>query len=300
VTDVPTTAPPLADEEPTAEERATARRLWVHLECVHVPQYFSPRVAEAHQQLGLALPWGGYTAGRIAPMGAVGPEVATAAFYGFAPRLLQEALPASWEASPPAEVHAVTVAAVGAELAPVLEELDAEVVRAAELARQAAMFQPTVGRPLAAARSAAPWPDEPHLVLFEAATRIRESRGDGHVACLVAAGIDGCESHLTLAGDSPKLRAVLQSRRGWTDAEWDAAIGRLRERGLLDADGALTDAGKEQRDAVEARTDALTVPGWRAFGAARSEQLLDALRPIARALAATKLVPGVVGRRLDD
>jgi hypothetical protein len=289
--------PPL---ETTAQDRLTARRLWLHLECVHVPQYFSPQVAEAHVELGLELPWGGYTAGRIAPMGPVGPEVATAAFYGFAPRLLAGALPAAWQAASPERVHEVTVAAVGRTLAPVLDGLDAEVARAAELAREAAMLHPTVGRPLAAARSAAPWPDEPHLVLFEAATRIRESRGDGHVACLVAAGIDGCESHLTVAGDSDKLRAVLQPRRGWTDAEWDAAIARLRDRGLLDGTGGLTAAGRRLRDEVEARTDALTVPAWRSFGEGRREQLLEALRPIARALAATKLVPGVVGRRLDD
>jgi hypothetical protein len=289
--------PPL---ETTGEDRLTARRLWLHLECVHVPQYFSPQVAEAHLELGLELPWGGYTAGRIAPMGPVGPEVATAVFYGFAPRLLTGALPAAWQATSPEQVHETTVAAVGRTLAPVLEGLDAEVARAAELAREAAMLHPIVGRPLAAARSAAPWPDEPHLVLFEAATRIRESRGDGHVACLVAAGIDGCESHLTVSGDSDKLRAVVQPRRGWTDAEWDAAIGRLRDRGLLDGSGELTASGRRLRDEVEARTDALTVPAWRAFGEGRREQLFEALRPIARALAATKLVPGVVGRRLDD
>jgi hypothetical protein len=294
----------VADDLPmlatTAEERASARRLFLHLECVHVPQYFSPLVAEAHQQLGLELPWGGYTAGRIAPMGPVGPEIATAVFYGFAPRLLRSALPASWQAASPEAVHAATVEAVGRTLAPVLDGLDAEVARAAELARQAALMHPIVGRPLAAARSAAPWPDDPRLVLFEAATRIRESRGDGHVACLVAAGVDGCESHLTIAGDGEKVRAVLQPRRGWTDAEWDAAIGRLRERGLLDGHGALTDAGRQVRDGIETRTDALTVPAWRAFGDARRDQLLEVMRPIARALAATKLVPGVVGRRLDE
>jgi hypothetical protein len=289
--------PPLETTEP---DRLTARRLWLHLECVHVPQYFSPQVAEAHLQLGLELPWGGYTAGRIAPMGPVGPQIATAVFYGFSPRLLAGALPAAWRAASPDRVHEATVAAVGRTLAPVLEGLDTEVARAAELAREAAMLHPTVGRPLAAARSAAPWPDEPHLVLFEAATRIRESRGDGHVACLVAAGIDGCESHLTVSGDSDKLRAVLGPRRGWTDAEWDAAIGRLRDRGLLDEAGALTAAGRHLRHEVEARTDALTVPAWRAFGDGRTGQLLEALQPIARALAATKLVPGVVARRLDD
>jgi hypothetical protein len=283
----------------TAEERLTARRLWVHLEVVHVPQYFAPAVLEAHRGLGLALPWGGYSAGRIACMGEVGPEVATAVFYGFAPRLLQEALPAAWATTTPQEAHAATLAAIDATLAPALEPLADEVVRAAELARQAALLHPTVGRPLAAARARTPWPEAPHMVLFEAATRIRESRGEGHVASLVAAGIDGCESHLTLAGDSVKVRQVLQPRRGWTDAEWDAAIARLQERGLLTADGGLTPLGIEVRDGIERRTDALAVPPWRAFGAERTAQLLELLRPIARAVADTGIVPGVVTRRLD-
>ncbi|MEX1177255.1 MAG: hypothetical protein WEB09_02230 [Nitriliruptor sp.] len=284
----------------TPEERATARRMWIHLECVHVPQYFSPVVAEAHAALGLELPWGSYTAGRIAPMGSVGPELATAAFYGFAPGLVQAALPASWDAASPEDVHAATIDAVGRTLAPVLGGLEGDVARAAELAREVALLQPIVGRPLAAARSAAPWPDEPHLILFEAATRIREARGDGHVATLVAAGIDGCESHLIHAGDSDKLRAVLQPRRGWSDAEWDAAIRSMQERGLLDADGQLTELGAVTRDRIERVTDALTVPAWRSFGDERTTQLLEALRPIARALGATKLVPGIVARRLDD
>lgn len=283
----------------TAQERATARRAFAHLEVVHVPQYFSPAVAEAHAGLGLELPWGGYTAGRAACMGPVGPEVATAVFYGFAPRLLQQVLPAAWEVTTPERAHAATLEAVSATLAPLLAPHDAEVRRAAELAREVALLHPVVGRPLAAARSSTPWPEEPHLVLFEAAARIRESRGDGHVATLVAAGIDGCESHLTVAGDTEKVRRVLQPRRGWTDAEWDAAVRRLQERGLLGDDGQRTERGVQVRTAVEERTDALAVPPWRAFGPERTAQLLEALEPIAHALAATDLVPGVVRRLLE-
>ena len=48
------------------------------------------------------------------------------------------------------------------------------------------------GRPLFAAHMQLPWPDEPHLVLWHAATLLREHRGDGHVAALLTAGLDGC------------------------------------------------------------------------------------------------------------
>jgi hypothetical protein len=284
----------------TAEERATARRLWAHLEVVHVPQYFAPAVFEAHTALGLELPWGGYMAGRLACMGAIGPEIATAVVYGFAPRLVQGALPAAWAVAEPEVAHRETLRAIDVTLRPALAGLEDEVARAAELARQAAMFHPIVGRALAAGRSSTPWPEAPHLVLFEAAARIRESRGDGHVAALVAAGLDGCESHLTLPGDPARVRQVVQPRRGWTDAEWDAAATRLRDRGLLEADGTLTARGAGVRESVERHTDALAVPPWRSFGAERTAQLLDLLRPIARAVADLGILPGVVTRRLDD
>lgn len=38
-------------------------------------------------------------------------------------------------------------------------------------------------------------------------------------------------------------RAGRRSRRGWSQEDWDAATGRLRERGLLDATGELTERG---------------------------------------------------------
>jgi hypothetical protein len=283
----------------TAEERATARTLYEHLEVLHTLTYFAPAVHKAHAELGLALPWGGYTAGRIAPMGPVGPEVATAVFYGFSPTLLQDALPTAWETTTPARVLDVTAAAVDATLTELLEEFDGPVARAAELAREAALLHPIVGRPLAAARSSLPWPDAPRLLLWEAATRIRESRGDGHVATLVAAGIDGCEAHLTLGGDGDKIRRVLQPLRGWTDAEWDAAVARLQDRGILDAAGEPTDHGRAVRADIEERTDAAAVPPWRAFGAHRTEQLLEALRPIVRPVADAGILPGVVTRRVS-
>ena len=37
----------------------------------------------------------------------------------------------------------------------------------------------------------------PLLVLWQAATILREHRGDGHVAALVVAGLDGCEAHVS-------------------------------------------------------------------------------------------------------
>ena len=38
------------------------------------------------------------------------------------------------------------------------------------------------------------------LVLWQATTVLREHRGDGHVAALVDAGLNGLEAHITFVG----------------------------------------------------------------------------------------------------
>lgn len=274
---------------------ALARRVWGRLEAVHVVAYFAPPVHAAHAALGLSDRGSGYVAGRSAPFGRVGPEVVTAAFHGFAPRFIRHALPAAWEVASPEEVLEVTTTTVRDLLHEVLTGADT-LTSAAELAMKAAPVQPTLGRPLAAAWSAVPWSDDPVTVLWQAATRVRESRGDGHVALLVDAELDGVEAHLTTRGDSPKLRQILGATRGITDAEWDAAVVRLQHRGLLADDGSLTEAGQQLRSRLERRTDELTVPGWSALGRDRTESLLAALDPLVARILDAGIVPGVVAR----
>lgn len=282
------------------EQRATAQRLWSRLEAVHTTVYFSPIVADAHARVGLEPGLMAYTAARIGPLGAVGPEVAAAAFYGFSPRALAEVLPAAWEWAEPMEVVLATREAVGRTLAPFCDGIEDEVSRAAELAREAAALHPVAGRVMAAARSALPWPHEPHLVLWEAATRIRESRGDGHVASLVAADVGGIASHLLSRGDSDKLRTILSPRRGWTGPEWDAAVNRMQDRGWLDEAAQPTAAGAELHRRIEARTDALAAAPWVAFGDTMTSQLDAALQPLVGRLVDSGLLPGVITRRVQQ
>ncbi len=279
-----------------AAQRAAARRMHGRLEAVHTLVYFAPPVREAHRGAGLKGRMMSYAAGRIAPMGPVGPEVATAVFYGFSPQLLARALPDAWSFASPDTVLDATQSAVAGVLTELWDGLDTEVARAAELAREVALLHPTLGRPLAAAWSSVPWADDPALVLWQAATRMRESRGDGHVACLVDAELDGVECHLSLRGDRVRLREVMGPLRGYDDAVFDAAVERLRARGLLDADGALTEAGRSLRERVETRTDHLASAPWIAFGEERAEQLRLALEPLVERAVASEILPGVVVR----
>jgi hypothetical protein len=162
---------------------------------------------------------------------------------------------------------------------------------AAALARAAAMEADAPGRPLFAANAELPWPDAPHLVLWQAATCLREHRGDGHVATLMVAGVDGCQAHLTLAGTGSVPRDVLQPNRGWTDDDWATAEEQLTARGWLDSRHQLTEEGRAARAAIEDRTDCLAETPWSRLGERRAERLAELLRPLARGVVSAGGVP---------
>ena len=291
-----TTADPSYQHSP--EARALARSLWESLEVVHTPVYFSSAVADAGRAIGLSDRMMSYTAMRTAPLGVLPPEVVTAVLYGFSPQLVAYGVKAAWEATTPEVALEMTQTAATSLLTNLFDGLDAEVARAAELAREAALVHPILGRPLGAAWASVDWADDPCLVLWQAATRIRESRGDGHLAQLVAADLDGVGSHLTLAGDSQKLRERYSGLRGWSEPEWEAGAGRLRDRGILDGDGALTDAGLALREHIEQATDDLAAEPWQILGVAAAGHLEDSLRPLVERVAAAQIVPRLLTRRV--
>jgi hypothetical protein len=211
-------------------------------------------------------------------------------------------VPEVWSVATPAQLLDARLAAVDAALRRALGDLaaSAEVAEAAELAREAATSVSTAGRALAAANAALPWPDAPHLVLWQAQTILREQRGDGHVAALVAAGIDPVEALVVFAGAQELPGDWLRERRGWTVGEWEAARSRLADRGLVEAasgggdvaDTVLTGAGRDLCAEVEARTDALADEAWRALGDARAERLVALAGPLVeRVLAAGDFLP---------
>jgi hypothetical protein len=266
-----------------------ARRLWRALEPYHAVVYFAPESQAACTELGTRGYWMSYFALRAAPLGAAPPELIAAVFYGFAPRLVARAVPDTWSVASPQRFLAVRLEAVDAALhrllgADVLRS--PEVAQAAELAREAALAAPTAGRPLGAANAALRWPGPPHLALWHAQTLLREHRGDGHVAALLTAGLDPVESLVLFAADIAMDPDWMRTRRGWTEDEWVAGVDRLVGRGLLDPDGALTDAGRVLRAAVEERTDALADAPLAALGDVRAARLAELMQPLVRAIVA--------------
>ncbi|HEU5449256.1 MAG TPA: hypothetical protein VFW57_09615 [Acidimicrobiia bacterium] len=270
-----------------------ARRMWPAFETYHAHVYFVPEAAEAYRRLGFKGGWMGYFASRAAALGAASPELVTAVFFNFHPAMVARALPDAWTLASPEEVVAARLETADVALRRLIPDhvgspAEAE---AAALAREAVEAPALSGRPLFAALRSLPWPDQPHLVLWHACTLLREHRGDGHVASLTAAGLDGCEAHVTLTASGSVPRDTLQSNRKWSDEEWAGAEDRLRARGWLDAAGSLTDAGRAGRAEVEARTDELAEEPWRALGPERTERLLELLTPMARAINAAGGVP---------
>jgi hypothetical protein len=131
-----------------------------------------------------------------------------------------------------------------------------EEAEAAELLQSALEGCPGEGRPLFEANLALEWPEEPHLALWHAATLVREHRGDGHLAALRRAGLDACEAHVTQVAASGVGLETIKPYRGWSDVDWSEAAERLRRRGWLEEDGALTSEGARVRAQVEDETDA--------------------------------------------
>jgi hypothetical protein len=267
-----------------------SRELWARYELVHDVVYFSPRRTEQADRLGLRGFWMGYFAFRSAPLGPVDPAVVLATFYGFHASRVRRALPDAWSYATPEQALAARWAAADAAIAD-LGPVAADLAETAELAWEAARAADPAGHPLGAAEQALSRPDNPRIALWQATTVLREHRGDGHVAALVARGIGPAESHLIKAGAGEADGDVLRALRGFPEQDWAAARAGLVERGLLDAAGRLTDAGRAEHDAIEAATDAAAEQPWRALGPERTARLRDLLDPLADAVQATGLIP---------
>jgi helix-turn-helix protein len=272
-----------------------ARQMWQQLEPVHALVYYAPEVFTELAALGYDVEtrWPTYFPLRSAPLNQPGPERVASAFYSFSPRFVAEHIGPAWAVADSAQVLEARLRGVDGLLRRLLGEQigTAEFAELTGLVRRVAEAADTGGRPLAAANAELPWPDEPHLVLWQAITIIREHRGDGHIAALLAHELDPCEALVSFAAiDAAPVETF--ASRGWTADEWDAAAERLRARGWLDADGKATARGVEGRDQVERLTDRLAAGAWRALTEAEIERIPALNGPPLTAALLAGLLPG--------
>ncbi|MFD7499044.1 hypothetical protein ACFV8T_43450 [Streptomyces sp. NPDC059832] len=246
---------------------------------LHSTVYFSPDLGKELGELGIDDSNAVYFAARSAAMGAVGPGTVTAAFYNFNHDLVARHLPAVWSVASPQAVLDARLRAADTTLRRLLgEEIIAspELAEAAELALRATEGCTRHARPLYAAHADLPVPEQPHLAYWHAGTLLREHRGDGHLAALLTAGLDPLEalvSH-TASGKGMSSRWVLATR-GWHRDDWDEACERLLGRGLLDAEGELTEAGVALRSELEEATDRLDAAPYEHLGAEGVERMTE-------------------------
>ncbi|MFJ9820089.1 hypothetical protein ACIRU3_33435 [Streptomyces sp. NPDC101151] len=273
-----TTQEEAAHEEPM--EPARARRLWHLLEPLHALLYYAPEVFDEAAALGYSTAerWPSYFPLRAAPLGPAGTQRVASAFYSFNPRMVAEHIDTAWTTADPQQVLAARLRGIDRTYRALLgDRIDSlELAEAAALARRAAEAAGTAGRPLAAANAELPWPEALHLQLWQAATILREHRGDGHIAALLLADLDPVESLVSFAAIGAASVERFESR-GWSSDQWSAARARLAARGLLEADGTATEAGRALRRDVEEHTDRLAVAPWQALGGAAADRLADLL-----------------------
>ena len=135
---------------------------------------------------------------------------------------------------------------------------------------------------------ALPMPEEPVARLWHAANMLREHRGDGHIAALVSERIGGTEAHVLSALAMGIYPAESFGRiHHLPEARLAAVMDGLRDRGLLDASGRFTDAGRATKTRIESLTDALAEAPYDGLEPLELEQLIALLEPISRRLKAT-------------
>src|SRR3712207_842360 len=130
-------------------------------------------------------------------------------------------------------------------------------------------------------------PEEPVARLWHAANMLREHRGDGHVVALVSERIGGTEAHVLSAlavGIYPaeSFGRIHHPPKG----RLTEVMTGMRDRGVLDGSGRLTEAGRATKDRIESLTDALAEAPYDGLDRFELDLLVASLAPVSARLQA--------------
>ena len=253
---------PVADPAAAA---TPARRLRDAIEPLAMVTVWGEPTAKRAAAAGLDF-LGAYVGGRGSALGDVEGSVVAAAFAVFEPGLVAGLWDQARATSTVADLRALREHAGTEALRTVLADVDeSEIDTVVERLRGGLAGADLMGRPLFAGSTALPWPAQVHGRLWHVTSLLREHRGDAHVAACVAAGLDSIEANVLTELWVGFSLLEYTATRGWPQESMDAAIARLRGRGLLDGD-ALSAAGRRFRDGVEEATDRAQQPVVDALG----------------------------------
>ncbi len=268
-----------------------ARRMFDLVEPIGVIPYSANEPNEAMFALGFTNYWDTYFAGRAAPLGSSVPAgVVHALFYNFGPGEVARHIPKVWSTTTPEAAIAARQQGCVNALRRILGDLidTPDFTRAVELLTRAATSAPLEGRPMYAALRALPLPEEPVARLFHAASLLREHRGDGHIAALMAEGIGGLEAHVLLALDLGIPAPTFGRIHHLPSALLTDLIDGLKAQGLIRDEKTFTPAGRQVKNRVETLTDDLAVVPYEVLETAELDELIAALEPLAQKLLAAQ------------
>ena len=112
-------------------------------------------------------------------------------------------------------------------------------------------------------------PDDPVEALWQACTTLREHRGDGHVAALTAAGLDGCQALVLFALSEEPRRRRCSSTTGVGRPTSGRRPGRRWRPAAWWRASRMHPTGAELRRSIEETTDRLAARPFESLGEAR-------------------------------
>jgi hypothetical protein len=270
-----------------------ARRLRDLLEPFTGQVYFAPECHAAYEKLGfsgspasldgVAMPDGAaYFTSRGSVMGQVPGDVVASAFAVFNPLAVIPAVAQGWTLTDAPTICNARTEGATAQLTRILGDAPDGLERATAILRRLCDVLRPEGRPLYSGVRSQGEPGTPIGDAWWYGDQLREFRGDSHTIAWVSAGFDPIEiGLLTELFWGMPLGSYIRTR-AWSSDQIDDAAERLRSRGFVEGD-ALTDAGREAREAVEAHTDRQMAPVVDVLGD-DADELFAVLEPWARAV----------------
>lgn len=277
----------------TEELSRRARTLAGLIEPLAGQVYFAPECHSRYEALGfapspgnfsgVAMPDGpAYFCSRGSLMGQAPGHVVAAAFGVFNPAVVVPSVDWGWTMTTAARIEQARTDGAVDQLTRILGERPDEIELIRDQLDKAARPLRPEGRPLFAGLMAQSVPEAPVGAAWRYADRLREFRGDAHIAAWTSTGFDAVEiGLLTELFWGLPMKTYIRTR-AWSEDDLDEGIDRLTSRGLI-AEGVLTTRGREQREAVETATDLQCRPIVDAIGD-EFDQLVRLLTPLASAV----------------
>lgn len=261
----------------------TARRLRALVEPLAAAVYFAPEAQQRYEALGLNY-FEGYFCSRSACLGKAPWRVVAGVFAAFKPSVVERAVTGGWGKTDPSSLLEARLDGARDQIVRMVGSPGEDFVRAADILLDLVDGVDGSGRALYSGLAGlpVPGPDDPVGRLWRAADLNREYRGDGHIAAWIP-HLDSAEVTVLTELWWGIPRDSYLWTRGWGAEDGTAARARLTARGLLDADGELTPAGRDLREDIERTTDLSVRESIDRLGD-RADELFALLEPWSQAM----------------